>query len=58
MSLESIFSTTREKGRNALNNALNNLNCKCYVHFFVSEHSLGIKIVWVLSAPPQGLYVL
>ena len=34
--------------------ALNNLNFKCYVQFFLSEHSLGRKIGGALCAPPQS----
>ena len=34
--------------------ALNNLNFKFYVQFFLSEHSLGRKIGGALCAPPQS----
>ena len=38
--------------------ALNNLNFKCYVQFFFTEHSLDRKILWALSAPhPLVIYV-
>merc|ERR1711942_96886 len=34
--------------------ALNNLNFKCCVQFFLSEHSLGRKIRGALCAPSQS----
>ena len=37
--------------------ARNNLNFECYVHFFLSEHSLGRKIGGALCAPPPVIYV-